>query len=216
MQTTERKAKSFNGYVVRKIRGGIGRDYIRENHYSRSCHNGPICWGLFDGDALIGVLAFATPNSEYVRAAPFGPEHVDRVTELHRLHVMDGTPVNTESFFIGRALKGLMRERPNIRAVLTFADSTEGHNGTIYQATNALYTGTTSKARFWRDSEGRLRHPRQNGYNVTPYDAKQRGWTAEMREAKHRYVYIIGTPAERRKWHKKLLLNVQSYAKIEA
>lgn len=198
-------------YSVRQIPGGVGKAFIREHHYSRSCHNGPMTWGLFDGDRLIGVCAFATPNSENVRASVFGSEHKDAVTELHRLVVLDGTPTNTESWFIRRAIAGLLQYRPGIRAVLTFADGTEGHQGTIYQATNAIYTGTTGRARFYRDGEGRLRHPRQSGVNITPDLAAERGWTAEMRDAKHRYVYMVGGPAQRRHWRDRLLLAPEPY-----
>lgn len=187
-------------YEVAEIKGGVGRDFIRAHHYSRSCHNGPMCWGLFDRGILIGVCAFATPNSEAVRASVFGPEFKDRVTELHRLFVVDGTPTNTESWFIARALRGLKEKRPQIWAVLSFADGTEGHVGTIYQATNAFYLGTTGRKRFWRDTEGRLRHPRQCGHNVTPAEAAAKGWTPEMREEKHRYLFVIGDgPAHRRR-----------------
>jgi hypothetical protein len=169
-------------------------------------------WGLFDGEELIGVCAFATPASEAVRASLFGPHNKDRVTELHRLHVQDGTPSNTESWFIAQAMRGLKEERPLIRAVISFADQTEGHIGTIYQASNALYCGTTSRARFWRDPEGRLRHPRQNGHNVTPAEAREMGWTPEMRESKHRYVLpLCRSRTERRWFHHNFLLNHRPY-----
>lgn len=179
-------------YQVLPIAGGVGRDFIRKYHYTHSCHNGPMCWGLFSEGEMIGVIAFATPSSEAVRASVFGPEFKDRVTELHRLFVFDGTPKNTESWLISRGLKGLLEKRPNIRGVLSFADSTEGHVGTIYQATNALFCGTTGRARFYRDSEGRLRHPRQNGVNITLKEAESRGWVSEMREAKNRYLFLVG------------------------
>lgn len=148
-------------------------------------------WGLHDNDRLIGVLAFATPSSEAVRASVFGPEYKAHVTELHRLVILDETPKNTESWMITRALRGLKKEKPHIWGVLSFADGSEGHRGTIYQATNALYLGTTGKARFWRDPDGRLRHPRQNGHNVTPEEALEKGWSAEMRAAKHRYLFLL-------------------------
>lgn len=192
-------------YTVRQIKSSVGKEFIRTHHYSRSCHNGPMCWGLFDNeDNLVGVCAFATPNSENVRASVFGSDYVNNVTELHRLVVLDDAPTNTESWFIVRALKGLKEYRPNVWAVLSFADTTEGHNGTIYQATNAIYTGMSSRARFYRDTEGRLRHPRQSGHNVTPAEAKEKGWTSEMREAKHRYLFLI--PDDKR--HKKVLLKI--------
>lgn len=210
-----RKA-AVNNYTVRQVSGGVGRDFIREHHYSRSCHNGPMCWGLFEGDRLIGVCAFATPNSENVRRSVFGAGRENEVTELHRLVILDGTPTNTESWFISRALEGLRQYRPSIRAVLSFADETEGHIGTIYQATNAIYSGKTGRARFWRDTEGRLRHPRQSGHNVTPDEAADRGWVAEMREAKHRYLYLVGTPAERRRSRKEILFEQLPYPKGES
>lgn len=203
-------------YAVRQISGGEGRAFIREHHYSRSCHNGPMCWGLFEGDTLIGVCAFATPNSENVTRAPFGPGHEREVTELHRLVILDGTPTNTESWFIARAFEGLLEYRPQYRCVLSFADGSEGHLGVIYQASNAIYTGVTGRARFWRDTEGRLRHPRQNGHNVTPEEAVKRGWTAEMRDAKHRYVFLIGTPAQRRRGRRDLILPTLPYPKAAA
>lgn len=199
-------------YEIRPIRGGEGRDYLRDNHYTRTCHNGPMCWGLFDGPRMIGVIAFATPSSEAVRASVFGPDHKDKVTELHRLFVEDGTPKNTESWFIARALRLLVSRKPEIRAVISFADSTEGHRGVIYQATNALFCGTTGRSRFYRDQEGRLRHPRQNGVNITPDMAEARGWTPEMRASKNRYLFLVGN----KRWGKKnLKLTAYEYPKGE-
>src|SRR5699024_3926267 len=96
-------------YEVRQIKSSIGKEFIKKHHYTGGCHNGPMCWGLFDGDKLIGVCAFATPSSENVRSSVFGPEHKNSVTELHRLVVLDGTPTNTESYFIRRALSGLKK-----------------------------------------------------------------------------------------------------------
>lgn len=206
----------MNGYVVRQIPGGVGRDFIKMHHYSRGCHNGPMCWGLFDKERLIGVCAFATPNSENVRASVFGEENKSRVTELHRLVILDETPTNTESWFIVRAIAGLHEYRPEIWGVLSFADGTEGHLGTIYQATNALYCGTTGRSRFWRDADGRLRHPRQNGHNVTPQEAQERGWQSEMRDAKYRYLFLVGDgPAHRRMLRRMVKLETLPYPKRE-
>lgn len=200
------------GYSVRKIKSSVGKQFIREHHYSRSCHNGPMCYGMFDPEEeLIGVLAFATPCSENVRASVYGTERKSEVTELHRLVILDGTKTNAESWFISRALKLLKQDKPNYSAVVSFSDATEGHRGTIYQATNAIYQGGTSKAWFYRDNEGRLRHPRQNGHNVTKDEAASWGWTRERREAKRRYLFLIGTPSERRKNRKSLVKHQLPY-----
>lgn len=200
-------------YLVMRIPGGEGKAFIRKHHYSHSCHNGPMTWGLFDGLDLIGVLAFATPCSENVRRSVFGPDRANSVTELHRLVILDETPTNTESWFIAQCLRALKRERPQYQAVLSFADETEGHRGVIYQATNAIYAGTTGRAKFYRDPEGRLRHPRQSGVNITADMAVERGWTPEMRDAKHRYLWVLGSPAERRTLRRQVLLPSLPYPK---
>ena len=187
-------------YTIKKIPCQTAKEYIREHHYSHGCHNGPSpCYGLFDGDQLIGCLMFATPCSEAVRASIFGEEHKDWVTELHRLHILDVTPKNTESWFISRCLKLLQEDKPQIKAVISFSDATEGHTGVIYQATNAYRLGSTGKATFYLDETGRLRHPRQCGHNITPEEAKEMGWTPTKREAKNRYLYLLPTSkAEKR------------------
>lgn len=188
-------------YEVRPIPSLVGKAFIKEHHYSHGCHNGPTCYGMFDGEELIGVLAIATPCSENVRASVFGPQYKDRVTELHRLVILDVTERNAESWFISRALKLHKKAKPHIWAVVSFADATEGHVGTIYQATNAIFYGSSSRSRFYRDPDGRLRHPRQNGVNVSLEAAQERGWSPEYRDAKYRYLFLLPD----NKWHKKQL-----------
>ena len=194
----------FEDYSVERIKSLPAKEYIKQKHYSKSCHNIPSpCYGLYlnktdteQEKALIGVLCFATPCSERVRASVFGVEFKSSVTELHRLFIEDeykgmSTPKGTESWFISKCLKRLKQEKPHIWAVITFADSTVGHNGTIYKATNAKYCGMTARSTFYVDEEGRLRHPRQCGVNISLDVAKERGWSPVKRMSKHRYLYLL-------------------------
>lgn len=187
-------------YQVKKIGCKEAKEYIVKNHYSHGCHNGPSpCYGLFENNNLIGVLMFATPCSENVRASVFGVEHKNSVTELHRLHILDVTPKNTESWFISRCLKLLKQDKPLIKAVLSFSDKTEGHEGIIYKATNAYFCGLTSSALFFRDENGRLRHPRQCGVNITKDKAKELGWKFEKRFSKNRFLYLLANSKTEKK-----------------
>jgi len=193
--------------IVSQITGKLTKDFIRKNHYTRTCHNGPMGWGLFRGKELVGVCAFATPCSEAVRASLFGEDHKDRVTELHRLFTFDDLPSNAGTWFIARALRGLIQYRPKIRGIISFADTTEGHTGAIYKASNFTQYGFTGSSTFYRDKDGRLRHPRQSGVNITKEHANEMGWTPEKRGAKARFVKIIGPDRrEIRKWQDELLL----------
>jgi len=188
-------------YKIEKISAKLAKNYIRENHYSHGSHNGPSpCYGLYDNDLLIGVLMFATPCSEAVRSSLFGKDYKNHVTELHRLHILDVTPRNTESWFISKCLRLLKKDKPEIWAILSFSDMTEGHNGVIYQATNAYRLGATGKAIFYRDKDGRLRHPRQCGVNITRKMAIELGWIPEIRAAKNRYMWLLPDSKSHKKW----------------
>lgn len=192
-------------YTIKRVPFKTARDYIKTNHYSHGCHNGASpCYGLFDKEDLIGVMMFATPCSENVRASVFGEEYKGHVTELHRLHILDVTPKNTESWFISRCLKLLKKDKPQIWAVISFSDTTVGHSGVIYKATNAYRVGKTGKATFYLDRDGRLRHPRQHGVNITKEMAKELGWKPTRRDAKNRYLWLLSSSKKEKKYITKL------------
>ena len=93
----------MNGYTVSLIPCLEAKAFIEEHHYAKGSHYRPSpTYGLFDGQCLIGVLMIATPCSERVRSSMFGKEYKAHVSELHRLAIIDDTPKNTESFFIGK------------------------------------------------------------------------------------------------------------------
>lgn len=202
-------------YVVKLIPSKEGKEFVKQHHYSKGIHNGPMCYGMFDGDQLVGVCAFATPCSENVRASIMGVEYKQHVTELHRLVLLDEIPKNAESYFIAKALKLLKSDRPYYWAVVSFADATQGHMGTIYQATNAVYYGTSGKATFYLDKDERLRHPRQNGVNITPDLAKERGWKPVKRDGKHRYLFLLGNKKEQKFSRKVVKVEPMPYPKKE-
>lgn len=47
---------------------------------------------------------------------------------------------------VAMTLKRLHKDAPNVRLVVSFADQEQGHLGTIYQASNWMYTGSRSGA----------------------------------------------------------------------
>jgi hypothetical protein len=63
---------------------------------------------------------------------------------------------------------------------------------------------------FYLDGD-RLRHPRQNGVNISQKVAKSRGWIPVKREAKNRYLYILGDKRQRKERKKLIIIEPQSY-----
>jgi hypothetical protein len=182
---------SFDAYSVTQIDQRAARSFVETYHYSGGMGNAGMPWGLYADGFLVGVIVFHTPISENVRKSVYGDSRKDEVTELHRMAIHPQAPQNTATWFISRVLDRLKEYKPKYTAVLSFADTTEGHDGTVYQAANADYTGMTDTTTFYKDQSGRLRAPRQCGENIDTQTAKQRGWKPVQRESKHRYVFWL-------------------------
>lgn len=187
------RSLTLDNFDVVRVDQSQAERFVSEYHYAGGMGNAGMCWGIRQSNTgkLCGVIVFHTPISENVRRSVFGDGYKDRVTELHRMAIHPDCPQNTATWFISRALDSLKEHKPQYWAVLSFADSTEGHDGTVYQAANADYTGTTDERVFYRDDSGRLRPPRINGERISREEAERRGWEVEQREVKHRYVFWL-------------------------
>lgn len=171
--------------------------FIEKWHYSKNV-NGLIsdyCFKLLDGDKIIGGMM-------YGRIAMAGvwrkyADNENELTELRRLCCIDDTPKNTESYFIGHTLRWL-KKRTSIKRVISYADTTYGHEGTIYKASNFKHCGMTSKGRVIM-YQGKRYHDKTIR---TKYKGKLKPFAARIKEAleegeaeyvktqgKHIYVY---------------------------
>jgi hypothetical protein len=98
--------------------------------------------GKFDIPEMIGVCIYTRPAGPSA-GQTYYPEAPDRVLELRRLCLIDETPKNAESFFVGRTLRWL-RQNTAWEFVISYADEEQGHKGVIYKASNFKYLGKTS------------------------------------------------------------------------
>lgn len=130
--------------------------FVEKWHYSENV-NGIItrqCFALYCRGEMIGAMIYGLPGMANAWK-PYGEQESD-VVELRRLCCIDGTPKNTESFFIGKTLRW-MKQNTDFRVVVSYADSNHDHSGTIYQATNFLYLGMSPGGKMLR-YKGRLLH----------------------------------------------------------
>ena len=98
--------------------------------------------GKFDIPEMIGVCIYTRPAGPSA-GQTYYPEAPDKVLELRRLCLIDDTPKNAESFFVGRTLRWL-RQNTNWEFVISYADEEQGHKGVIYKASNFKSLGKTS------------------------------------------------------------------------
>lgn len=128
------KARELSFYCCPFPRTPGHRAFIREHHYSKSCPPGAFIFGAVFGDELVGAMLFRRPSLPRTRTA-YGVD-----LELSRLVLLDQAEKNSESRFIGFALRWL-RKHSDATAVISFADPRQGHQGTVYRASNWEYLG---------------------------------------------------------------------------
>jgi hypothetical protein len=102
----------------------------------------PALLSLLDGDIVIGCIVFALPPREVMKRY-----NVPLAWELARLFIMDCTPKNAESWFMSRAVQWVKQNRPDVRLLISYADPSAGHSGTIYRAANWISDGRTDQER---------------------------------------------------------------------
>lgn len=131
--------------------------FVESWHYSKNV-NGlatDYCFKLLDVDGnmigamIYGKIAMANVWKKYAKI------ETDLI-ELKRLCCIDNTLKNTESYFIGNTLRWL-KKNTKIKTVISYADTTYHHEGTIYKASNFAHFGMTAKGRVIM-YEGRRYH----------------------------------------------------------
>ena len=190
------------------------QEFASRYHYTATGGNMTWRWGLWHGVVLHGVVAYNLPTRS-VCAAIFGEDHLHRVWHMGRLILSDNSPHNSESRLIGGSLKAIQREHPDVWAVITYAATDAGHLGYVYQATNALYTGTGGDPGYYVDSDGRRRGTHLGGRRVLADRAEAMGWTSRKGGVKHRYIYVLGSKPQRRQRLALLRLPSLPYPKAE-
>jgi hypothetical protein len=166
--------------------------------------------GLFVMDKLVGVVMYGTPSSSSLRAGICGIGEKDNVIELTRLWVEDGTPKNAESFLIGNTLHLVNKE-----IIVSFAEIAAGHTGTVYQATNWLYTGLSAKRTNWTVAGVSL-HGQTIADKYSRAELKELcgdKFSLQARPRKHRYVYFNCNKKRKKQLLQKLRYAIAPYPK---
>jgi len=205
-------APEGEGLTVGPVDYQLANDLIARKHYLGRPGSTSEAFGLFSGLEIIGAITFGTIMRKNA-AAICGDVWADRVMELTRLWVSDDFGVNTESRFIGRSIKLLRDLRPQTAILLSYADSEHGHVGTIYQATNWLYTGYSTKGSFIDDEGERIhaRTLRDSRRGATVETTGSYKWKASL--PKHRYVMFLGSQSQKKQLRNAFRWEVLPYPK---
>ncbi len=134
--------------------------YAVENwHYSKRMPKSKLAkFGVWEGGRFVGVVIFGVGATPEI-AKPYGLKPTE-VCELVRVALTKHqTPV---SRIIAITLRTLKTTMPGLRVVVSFADTSQGHHGGIYQAGNWVLTGSTEYHAY--EIKGEMLHPRRAGH----------------------------------------------------
>ena len=178
---------------VCRIDKATAQAIIVAKHYRKSLG---IFWhgfGLFRDERIVGVCVFGQPSASIQKHA-FSCRTFP-LLELTRLVVDEGIN-NGASFLIANSLK--MLKKPC--AVVSYADTAQGHTGIVYQATNWLYTGAVKAHDSFYLVNGEKLHPitirDRFGATKPAQWAKSNGVETIKPMPKHRYFYLLGKKQE--------------------
>ena len=131
-------------YEIKTLSYQEAMTVVVEKHYlHRKC---PVsrAYGLFkiSSGECVGVVTYGVSPSSTLLKGICGPEEAKNVYELNRLWMNDICPKNSESRFIGWALRELSKIKPAL-IIVSYADTEQNHSGIVYRSTNWIYTGQT-------------------------------------------------------------------------
>lgn len=207
---------------IKEINYQTGSRIIETYHYAHRVPSMSVLIGMFVDDILAGVISYSKTLNN-ISASICGEEYTDNVLELSRLFIFDWAGRNSESYFIGQSFNFIPN---NICILLSYSDKKQNHLGTIYQATNWLYTRISkpSNGREYMLSDGTIltrqcRHFTKNkdGQTMLSWNKIKElypGIQKYKSSEKHRYVYFLGDKRKRKELKQQLKWPVLPYPKL--
>ena len=192
------------------------KPFILDIHYAKRFPSVSLSFGLFIGEYLEGVITFGTPPSATLRNGICGPEFSGYVLELNRLVLKNN--INGHASFL---VSGAIRELNTDAIVVSFADTSQGHTGVVYQAANFLYCGLSAKRTDWKVKGKEHLH----GQTIADEFRGKAGRAALMREKygsdfylaprsrNHRYIIFTGSKGFKSRATKALRYARETYPK---
>src|SRR4051812_11720092 len=155
-------------------------------HYSERMPSGKLIKiGVWEDEKFIGCILFGRGANNCL-GKPYGMKQT-QCCELVRIALT--THVTPVSRIISIALKMIAKFCPDIKMIVSFADTDQNHHGGVYQASNWVYAGKTTAAEEYivngKRMHGRSMRALYGTHIDKPYITKVMG------SSKHRYLYFL-------------------------
>jgi hypothetical protein len=100
-----------------------------------------LCLMMLHKGVPVGCIIYSAPPREADK------RYGGKTWELARLYCLDEIPRNAETWLIGQSVRYIKAHNKDVRHLLSYADPSAGHRGTIYQAANWRSDGRTDEGR---------------------------------------------------------------------
>lgn len=178
-------------WIIRTVAISIARRLVQHHHYAHGASNtATYLHGLFRHldfwDEQCQGIAWWIPPTKSAALATY-PENWQGVLCLSRLVIKPRVPQNACSFLLAGSMKQIDRGR--WPCLVTYADEWQGHDGTIYRASNwRELPMTKAEPTFVKD--GRMIARKAGGHTRTRAEMEALGAKMIGRFAKHKFVHI--------------------------
>lgn len=158
-------------------------------HYAKAVPNVGLAYNVFNKkNEWCGVICYGVDATNNI-ASPYSLKQGE-VIELLRMALNGKQESTTKAMSI--SLKLLKKYAPNVKLIVSYADSEQGHYGTIYQATNWFYTGYSTDTNLIVN--GKREHRRTLGSRFGTCSAEAlriKGFNIEVLKTKPKWKYIF-------------------------
>lgn len=213
-----------NKYKVLSVKTESVKEWFLKKHYAKRIPSISYCFQLLDENNMtVGVCSFGRPIAHSLVKHAFKGDYQDDFLELNRLITNDDLHKNSCSFFISQCI----RQLPKPKVIVSYADSSQNHNGYVYQATNWIYTGLSAEFMDYMvkgyehlhsasvmdlvgrsDTNGHL-----NKVQLLKEKFGEENVYQVERPRKHRYFYFLGNKNDIKNMTNKLKYEVKAYPK---
>jgi hypothetical protein len=185
---------TLQSMMVKPVPFVAAKRLIERYHYLHTFPGGTkLAFGVFVGNCLHGAISLgAGPANAYNLVYQAQP---DDCLVLTRLWLADELPRNSESKVIAIVI-GALKRNTHIKFLVSYSDPSQGHVGTIYQATNWLYTGLSEAMPLYDLGDGISRQSRSLAHGFGTHSVKHLvdsgiNVTLIPQSSKYRYIYFL-------------------------
>lgn len=201
---------------VREIKRSDCEPFIIGIHYAHRWPSISYSFGLYDEAGLVGVVTYGTPPSAPLKRGIAGEKNKEDILELNRLCLLNNKK-NEASFLVSKSLKML----PKNKIIVSFADSSQGHKGIVYQASNFTYHGLSAKRTDWKVKGKEHLHGQTiadefrgvKNRAQAMRDKYGNDFYLEPRPRKYRYIYVVGSKTYKKRIYKEIKYKQEDYPK---